>query len=177
VSRLNEGVSFTAQSVSQFAGNSWIFTPVQREFQIDFRTIFLNEYGIVPQQEFMGFMGGDVLNRAYNVITDGARATHVVAAPFADRALRGTIHSIEGDRVILRDAFVHDAATNRWTPISAANNHMVLYLQPNTIIAKNNEIVFPRALVAGERLLIMTDHIPAPRSGMEVTGYIVFVES
>jgi hypothetical protein len=177
VSRVREGVSFTAASLAQLHGNQWVFSPVQREFTIDFNTMFINESGFVDPDTFMGITEQSVVDRVFNVITDGSRATHVIEAPYANQSLRGTVFSITENEIILRDVFVHNPANNTWTAVSLTNNYIYLRLHANSIIAKNNAVVQRNALEAGDGLMIMTNSIPMPRTmGMTVDGYIVLVE-
>jgi hypothetical protein len=177
VARVNEGVSFTAQSIAQLSGTEWLYSPIEREFTIDHNTLFLNESGFVDPSTFTDILETSVIDRVFNVVTDGTKATYVVAAPYADRALRGTVYSIQGSTAVLRDVHVLNMTTNVWTPVADVNNHITLNIEANTIIAKDNEVVRQNALVAGDQLLIMTNDVPAGITrGSEITGYIILVE-
>jgi hypothetical protein len=177
VARVREGVSFTSTAIAQLHGNQWLFSPVQREFEIDHNTLFIDAGGFVPPEQFIGITENTVVDRVFNVITDGSRATHIIDAPYSTQSLRGTIFQIAGNRITLRDVFVHNPANNTWMPVSATNNFVYVHLYNNSIIARNNNIVQASALQPGDGLLVMTNYIPTPRvSGMEVDGYIVLVE-
>jgi len=177
VSHVRDGVSFRVQSMAMLSGHNWIFTPVAREFAIDTRTLFLNANGFVNPDTFLSYTETSVVDRVFTIITDGARASHVIDAPYANRAIRGTIFATTDSTISLRDVTIQDPVTNRWHPISQINNTMVIDVAPNTIIGRTNDIVQVRDLRAGDHLLVMTNSIPEVRvPGMTLRGYIILVE-
>jgi len=176
VARVQDGVSFRIQSMSLLSGYNWVFTPVQREFAIDHRTIFLDENGFVDPTTFLSYTETSVVDRVFTIITDGARASHVIDAAFANRAVRGTIYAVEDDQVLLRDVMVQNPNTNQWNAISQINNTIAVNLQPNTVIGRTNNIVQSRDLVIGDQVLVMTDVIGDTTPGMEIDGLIILVE-
>jgi len=177
VESVRTGVSFTVQSMSQLFGNNWVFTPVQRLFEIDHRTVFLNEDGFVNPNTFITYTDDSVFNQVFTIVTDGARASHIINAPFANRALRGTIFNNDDGTISLRDVSIQNPSTNQWTPVSNVNNTVVINTTPATLFGRNNEVVQARVLQNGDQVLVLTNTIPNnPTPGMEIDGLIVLVD-
>ncbi|MDR2183616.1 MAG: S-layer homology domain-containing protein [Clostridiales bacterium] len=176
VSEVNDRESFTVQSMSQLFGSDWVFTPVQREFTIDPRTVFM-PHGSFSLDTFLTYTETTVFDQVFTVVTDGARASHIFQHSFANRAARGTIFNVEGDVIHLRDVSIQNPVNNQWTPISIANNTMTVTVDAATLIGRNNALVQPRDLQNGDRLLILTNDMPTARyPGMNIYGQIVLVD-
>ena len=178
VGTVSEGQGFSVLSMSQLFGHEWVFSPIQREFTIDTRTVFLPA-GDLTFETFRGFTEDSVIDQVFTVITDGARASHVITQYFANRAARGTIYHIDvaSGNIYLRDASIQDPANNRWDVISITNNTMVINVGSDAVIGRNNAVVHLRDLQIGDQVLVMTDFIPAARTpGMAIDGRIVLVD-
>ena len=173
---VNEGKSFKVQSMSVLNGAEWLYTPVQREFAIDHNTRFLNADGYVDPSRFVGYTDESAVNKVYNIVVDGSRATHVVEAPYCTKSIKGTIYRIDGDDILLKDVYQYDNDTGKWRSISHENATAVLQIPVNGLLIKNNAVTPQRELQVGDQLSIMTDNLPAQlNTGGTVTGYIVFV--
>ena len=178
VSEVNDGESFTVQSMSQLFGNEWVFTPVQREFTIDPRTVFL-PHGSFNLNTFLTYTETSVFDQVFTVVTDGARASHIFQHNFANRAARGTIFNIEGNTIHLRDVSIQNPVNNQWQIISNVNNTMTVTVDAGTLIGRNNAIVQPRDLQNGDQLLILTNNMPTQTErypGMGIDAQIILVD-
>lgn len=176
---INEGKSFKAQSMSVLSGNSWVYTPVQREFTIDYNTLFFNGDGIVSSDTFIDYTAESVKDKAFNVVYDGSKALRIIEAPYARETVTGTIYEVSGDTVSIKDAKYYDRATGRWNTVSNVNSVLKITINANNaIIGKNNGLISVSGLEKGDLLKVMTDELPAkviPESNIK--GYIVFVEN
>ena len=176
VDEISDGESFTVQSMSQLFGNEWVFTPVQREFTIDPRTVFL-PHGSFSLDTFLTYTETTVFDQVFTIVTDGARASHIFQHSFANRAARGTIFNVDGNVIYLRDVSIQNPANNQWVPISVANNTMTVTVDASTLIGRNNAIAQPRDLRNGDQLLILTNNMPTDRyPGMNIYGQIILVD-
>ena len=178
VSEVFDGESFAVQSMSQLFGSDWVFTPVQREFTIDPRTVFL-PHGTFSHDTFLTYTEASVFDQVFTIVTDGARASHIFDHSFANRAARGTIFRIEGNVIHLRDVSIQNPANNQWTPISIANNTMTVTVDASTLIGRNNTVSQLRDLRNGDQLLILTNDMPAVADrepGMNIYGQIILVD-
>ena len=178
VTEVNDGQSFTVASVSQLFGNEWVFTPVQREFTIDPRTVFLPQ-GSFSLDTFLTYTEASVFDQVFTIVTDGARASHILSHDFANRAARGTIFNVEGNVIHLRDVSIQDPVTNQWHVISNVNNTMTVTVNAGTLIGRNNAVVQPRELQNGDQLLILTNNVPVPADrspGMNIGAQIILVD-
>jgi hypothetical protein len=176
IASVNGTSSFKTQSISQLSGTSWVYTPVQREYAIDGKTVFLNESGYSDPAAFMDYTENSVVDRVYNIVTDGSRAAFVIDAPYAYRAVRGTVYQNEDGVLRIKDVYALNENTDQWQAVSAVNNTAAVTVYPNTITARDNAVISAGALVNGDRVLIMTNRVPALTAGMAIDGYIVIVE-
>lgn len=176
---VDEGKSFKAQSMSVLSGNSWVYTPVQREFTIDYNTIFFNSDGIVSSDNFIDYTSESVKDKAFNVVYDGSKALRIIEAPYAREMVTGTVYNISGDTVSIKDAKYYDRATGKWNTVSNVNSILEININGNNaIIGKNNSLISVSNLEKGDLLKVMTDELPAkviPESN--INGYIVLVEN
>jgi hypothetical protein len=125
-----------------------------------------------------------MVDRTFTVVYDGAVATHVIAAPHGNRAVRGNIFNITGTdgegTIQIRNAQYLDnipgTPTHRWIDISRVNPTMDILTMPNTIIIRNNRVVQLRDLQTGDQIRVLTHGLPDIVSGVEITGYIILVE-
>jgi len=176
VTNVNDAESFTVASMSQLFGNEWVFTPVQREFTIDPRTVFLPQ-GSFNLDTFLTYTETTVFDQVFTIVTDGARASHIFQHDFANRAARGTIFNVEGNVIHLRDVSIQNPATGQWQSISIANNTMTVTVDASTLIGRNNAVAQPRDLQNGDQVLILANDIPTNRyAGMNIYGQIVLVD-
>lgn len=174
---VQQGRSFTVQSMSVLLGNNWVFTPIEREFTISPNTLFLDQNGFVDPSRFIDYTSDSVFDNVYTIIYDGSMATHVIDAPYANRSVRGTIYNITNDGAIqIREAQHLNNTTGVWNDISRVDNTMNINTLPNSIIVRNNAVVQPRNLQVGDRIRVLTTTLPTMESGVTVPGYIILVE-
>jgi len=177
VTHVWDGQSFRVESMSQLFGNNWVFTPIQREFTIDTQTIFMPVGGERNINNFLTYTEDSVFEQVFTIVTDGARATHIMEHPFANRSVRGTLVSNVADNdgnFMLRDVMVQNPVTNQWNVLSNANNTMMITLDGTTLIGRNNAVVPQRYLQAGDQVLIMMEADAlslAPASGAAGTAH------
>lgn len=174
---VNEGRSFTVQSMSVLSGNDWIFTPIEREFTIGPNTLFLNEGGYEDPTSFIDYTEFSVADSVYTIIYDGSMATHVINAPHANSSVRGNIYGIVNNNLQIKNAQYLDNETAVWQDISRIDATMQVSTHPNTIIVKNNRVVQLRDLQEGDQIRVLTTNLPTMGSGVSVPGYIILVES
>ncbi len=174
---VNDGQSFKVSSMAVLNGNEWTYSPIEREFTIDYKTLFLNDGGYVANDTFLSYGEDTVANKVYNIVINGSHADLVVDAPYATKAVRGTIYQLEDGTASVKDAAYYDNKTGKWLPVSTTNNTLVINMVDNTIIAKNNSTVTPKDLAVGDKIRVMTNVLPAkPAPGDEVDAVIVLVE-
>jgi hypothetical protein len=161
LTRVWDGESFRVASMSQLFGNNWVFTPIQREFTIDTRTIFM-PYGSYNLDTFLTYTDNSIYDQVFTIVTDGARASHIITQPFANRAVRGTlVNDVAEDHAnfMIRDVAVQNPVTNQWHPLSNINNTMDVIIDATTIIGRDNAIVPQRLLQRGDQVLILSEEI------------------
>ncbi len=177
VNSVDEGKSFRVQSIAVLNEMDWSYSPIQRDYAIDYNTLFINKDGFVPLEKFMDFTGDSVVDKVFNVIVDGSKATHIIDSPYAKTGVRGIIYGIENNNLKIKDATYYDAKTGKWTPISNKDSTAVITIPLNSAIAKNNKVIYAKDLQVGNQIKVLTDNLPEKiGGGMNVTGYIVLVE-
>ncbi len=178
---IDEGKSFKVQTMSLLSGVQYAYTPIAREFSIDYNTKIVIDGNLVPYDEFLGYTEGTNINKTFNIAIDGTRASHITDAPYSTKAVRGTIYSIEADgeeaKIGLKDASYYDNTTGKWITVNVKDSTLSVTVPANALIAKDNDIVTKREFTIGQQLRVMTDKLPDKVvSGTEVAGYIVYVE-
>ena len=177
---VNEGHSFTAQSMATLQGHEWMFTPVERIFTISPNTLFLDEIGWVPPELFIGFTEDTVVDQVFTIVYDGAMATHVIDAPFGNRVVRGAVFDVDTDQIGIRDAqFLYNPTqepTYEWRNISNVNPTMNITLHPNTLIVRGNAVVQSWDIEPGDQVRVLTFNFPDEMAaGMTIPGYVILV--
>jgi len=179
VQSVDMGRSFRVQSISLFDGLNWHFTPIQREFTIDHGTFFFDESGLTSMYDFIDYTEDSVFDQVFNIVIDGSRAARVLDAPYATRAVRGTIFAIDGDQVSLRNVHIHDPDSGRWNILSNIDATGTVTLGYNSIIVDRNEVIGLSGLRIGDQIRVMTTNAEMPdrpATGIELNGYIALVE-
>ncbi len=174
---VDEGKSFSLKSTGILNGWKWVYTPVERSFQIDHNTMYIDETGISSMDNFIEYTTNSAVTKVYNIVANGTKATHVINSPYAKDAVRGEVVSAaDGSIVIKRASYYKDKASS-WDDVSYEDSSVNVTVPPNSIIVKNNAAVGVSALEKGDQIRVMTDSLPdRVTGGMNVTGYIILVE-
>ncbi len=187
VENVNEGKNFSVYNASRMdtSANEWVFEPSKRTFTVDYNTLYYTDAGIVADEQFIGYGDNTAINKIYTVVVDGTKATHVIDAPFANKAIRGEIYQAADGNILLKNTqYYSDSTTsstptniNKWLPISSSNASSTITIPPNAVIVKNNKVVTAKALEAGDYVKVMTNTLPTPiAANLAVDGYLIFVE-
>ena len=174
----NDGRSFTVQSMSVLNGNTWSFTPVQREFTIDHQTLFIDGGGIAMSavDYFLSEQGsGHYVNEVFTIVYEGSRATRIIDAPFAQEIVRGTVTSYPDT---LMNTERYDRATGRWLPIGVQDTRLFVDFAPDTLVVRNNTVIPYWQLQPGDTIRVFTDFLPERIVPGEtaIDGYLAFVD-
>ncbi len=176
---VNEGEYFTVQSMAMLDEDKWVMTPVQRVFEIDNDTIFINGSGNVYDiNEFLDYTPDSVYNNVYNIIADGTVAKFVVTSPYSKEMVKGMVYKNEDNTLSLKDMLYLDTKTNTWKVISNANNTATITIPQNGIVLKNNNVVPSNNIVIGNEVQVYTDALDYSNMtpGMSIDGYIIDVQ-
>ncbi|MCL2665745.1 MAG: hypothetical protein FWE82_09035, partial [Defluviitaleaceae bacterium] len=169
--------SFRVQSMSVFDGHNWLYTPIQREFTIDYNTMYFNENGLVSSESFIDFTEDSVIHKVFTIVTDGARAARVIEAPFVTQAVRGIIYAVNGNSISIRNASYYNEQTGRYLPVSNVNATVEINIMSNSLIIDRDKLIGANSLSIGDQIKIMTNTLPdVIAGGMQIDGYIVLVE-
>lgn len=180
IKSVDEGRSFTVQSMAILSGDNWVYTPIEREFKIDYNTLFLDENGYVDRNTFLDYTDATVINNVYDIIVDGSMATHVIDAPYSQRSIRGTIYEITDTEVRIKDVRYLDTTTNqvRWNIISNLNNTAIITMPLNSVVVKANRVETKSTLQVGDKIRAMSPSFPNELvPGVNITSHVVYVEN
>ncbi len=184
---VDEGKSFTLKSTGILTGEKWVYSPVERTYQIDHNTMYIDENGISTMENFIEYTTNSAISKVYNIVSDGTKATHVVNSPYAKDAVRGDVVAVgsgetgddtaSGSAITIKNTTYHKKDAYSWEDLSYSDSSSIITIPANAIIVKNNKVVGVKDIEKGDKIRVMTDTIPnRPTSGMVVTGYIVLVE-
>ena len=174
------GRGFRVQSMSAFSGNSWQFTPIQREFTIDHNTLFVHGGGAFESAvNYLSQMpgSGHYIDRVFTIVYEGSRAVRIVEAPFAQFAVRGTVVS-SGGITELRDVEYMDNATGRWLPIGLRDTRLAVAMNNTAVVIRNNTVVTESDIRPGDSVRIFTNSLPMPivPGQTQIAGLLAFVD-
>ncbi len=175
---VDEGQSFKVSSISTYDNSSWNYSPVQKEYTIDYDTIFINETGEVrPIEEIIDYSDSTVFETAYNIFSEGTKTLLIASQPYIKEELKGTVYDIQGENIFLKDVTYRDSETKTWTTVSYENNYLTVALAPNKVIVKNSEFINTNGISIGDNIRILTDTLNTPvEPGTTVDGYVAYIE-
>lgn len=176
VMAVDEGQNFTVRGMSVLAGTQWQYTPVERIFDIDYNTIFLDENGYLQPDTFIPYTEDTVLENYYTIVVDGSRAAFVVAAPYCTGSVMGKIVSADDGAIYLKEVQYLEPTTGVWKTVSSTNNSLWVNIYPNTVVGRNSDVIKATSLIPGETVMIMTPSLDGygqitPETVLD--GYIV----
>lgn len=180
IANIEDNESFSVQSHAVLKDMNWIYSPIPRVFTIDYSTIIINENGIVPLDEFIGYSDISKIDEVYSIIAEGTKAKYIVKNVYPEQGLIGNIYEINDDNLMINDALVYDSSTKVWSDLSYTNSYAQVDLLTNSIIIKNNKVITKDMLEIGDKIRVMTTEYLADKLKLtgerNVNGYIIFVE-
>lgn len=188
VMSVDDGKSFKVQSMSLLTGVEYAYTPIKREFAIDRETKFYSGGNQVPIEEFLGYTENTVIDKVFNIVIQGTKATHISDTPYSTKAVRGEIYTLGDNQagggndtgevtIGIKNAVYYDNTTGKWLSVSKTNATLNIVIPVGAYIAKKHAVVNPSQLEIGQQLRILTDTLPEKiEPGNDITGNIVFVE-
>ncbi len=181
VQSVDQGQSFTVQSLAQLSDGKWSVSAVARTYNIDYNTVYLTGEGEVTSiDKFIDYTADSVFGDVYNIVSfDGVYADYIIEAPYTKQPVRGTVYNVDGESVYLKDAMYLDTTTNTWKPVSRKDNTIVLTTYPNSIIIKDNKVSQVNKLQVGDQIDFYTTKLDYTNmtSGMAIDGYIIEVKN
>ena len=167
---------FTVQSMSILNGDKWDYSPIERKFTIDENTLYITEEGIKNIKEFIGYTDKSVIDKAFTIVFNGDKATHVIDTPFSEKFVSGTIYET-GEKIKLKDS-KYLTSNKIWDSVSIKDATLSIDTKPNTIVIKNGKVTNSTSLKVGDKLKVLTEKLPEKvTSGAEISGRIIFVEN
>lgn len=174
---IDEGKSFKVQSMSQLSGMKWAYTPVQREFTVDYSTQFITANGVTDINSFIDYTNESAADKVYNIISDGTKATHIIESPYCTTGIRGVVYNNANGAIGVKDSKYYNSSRGNWANVSNKDNSVNVTTANNTIVIKDNKVVPVSQLQPGDKVRVMTDKLPNRIEGsMSINGYIIFVE-
>lgn len=183
---VDEGKNFTLKSTGILTGTKWVYSPVERTFQIDHNTMYIDENGISSMENFIEYTTNSAVSKVYNIVSDGTKATHVVNSPYAKDAVRGEVVSAgtttdanggAGTSIVIKNSTYLKNKAYNWDDVSYTDSSVNVTVPQNAIIVKNNKVVGISEIEKGDKIRVMTDSLPdSVQGGMTISGYIVLVE-
>lgn len=179
ITKVDDGKTFVMTPISQLYGNEWEYSPLERTFNIDYNTRFLDENGYMEPDKFIGYTADSVANTtsSHTVVANGTNAVVVAKSPYPNQAVRGTVYSVSSDSIGLRDTKYRNVTSGAWLDVSNKDTSSAINLPGNSIIIKNNKVVPYTEIEVGDQLRVLTNTLPSKiTSAMTLDGYIIFVE-
>ena len=180
IAKINEMQNFKLQSNSALKGMNWVYSPIRREFEIDYNTRIYSGDGFINLPKFLSYDEITQTDKVYNIISDGAVAKYVLYQPYLQEGVKGTIYEIDGNNIKIKDVFVYQRAQKKWVPLSLKNSYAVLTVHASALFFRENNITEKDTLKIGEVIRTMTteDLVKSLKNNADrtVEGYLFFVE-
>lgn len=174
VSAIDEGRSFTVESMSQLVGNAWTYSPISRKFTIDGNTLFITENGIQSIDKFIGITADSQIGKSFTIVYDGSKATHIIEMPYPTKVVSGTIYSKDNDIILKDGKFINGKGA--WEVVGVKDSSINLTTDVKTIVIKGNKVVSVDSLQKGDLVRVLTETLPDKiTGGIEVEARIIFV--
>ncbi len=158
IAKIDEYEDFTVQSYAQLTQNRWIYSPIERVFEMDYRTVIKEGEETLGFDEFIGYSEATKVDKVYTVIANGTKATHVVSMPYTTEAIKGEIYDVaaDGSTLSLKDTMTYSKSTKEWKALSYTNSYAMADIQQESIVIKNNQVIDVDQLRIGDTVRIMT---------------------
>lgn len=180
IAKIDETKSFSVQSNSALNGMVWTYSPIKRQFEMDYRTLIYAGGKYIPQAEFLSYSEISHTNKVYNIIADGTKAKYVLDQPYLQEGIKGVIYQIDKDSIKLKDIYVYQKSSKKWVPLSLTNNYGEATVHSTALFFRQNEVAERESLKVGEVIRVMTteDLVRSLResSDRSVEGYLFFIE-
>jgi len=179
---INDYDDFTVQSHAVLQNNQWIYSPIERTYELDYKTVIKDGDGIIGLDEFIGYTDITKVDKVYNIVADGTNATYISDAPYATESVKGEIFQINADsgEVSLKNTLVYNKDKKEWNELSKTDSYSLMTHINASIVIKNNKVIDLDELVVGDELKVMTTVDLAEQLKLEDSrtfiGYIIFVE-
>lgn len=180
IARINELEDFTVQSHASLNDMEWIYSPIERTYQLDYGTIIKQDEETVGVEAFIGYTDISKIDEVYTIISDGVTASYISGMPYTIEGVMGEVFQVDEDGIHLKDTLVYNGESKEWNELSLSDSYSLIEVVNESIIIKNNEVVTLEELEIGDRLSILTDTDLAEQLKLDTTrdviGYIIRVE-
>jgi len=182
VATINDYEDFTVQSHAVLNDMDWIYSPIERTYEIDYTTVIKDTESTLGIDEFIGYSDASKVDEVYTIIANGVHATHIIQGPYCLEGVRGEVFDINSDdlQLSLKDTLVYDTDTKQWNEFSRPNSYSLGQLYNESIIIKNNQVIDLDGIEIGDQLRIMSTTDLADEllnnDVRDFDAYIIFVE-
>ncbi|MDF2821513.1 MAG: uncharacterized protein K0R15_1954 [Clostridiales bacterium] len=180
IKEISDLTGMTVSSQGMLKGMAWVFSPIEREYDINSSTIIKDETGIISLEDFKTYGPNTQYDEVFNIVSEGTTAKYVIKSPYCKEGIKGTVYEVDGTTVRVKDVVVYDYITGTWSNLSLTNNYAEIEIQTNSLILKNNKDVDANNLEVGDQISVLTTVNLASQLKLEqkrnLPGYIILVE-
>lgn len=182
IAKINDFKNFTVVSNSSLSKMDWIYSPIERSFEISYKTVIKEGEDILDLGSFIDYSDSSKVDEVYTIVAEGVNATYISKMPYSKDGVIGNIFSIDKtkNQVSLKDTLVYDKTTKQWNELSRPNSYSLMEILNESVIIKNNKVISIEELQVGDHLRAMTTIDLAQLLKLEdkrvFTGYIIYVE-
>jgi len=177
VENIETNKNFTVSSSAILQDVIWTYVPIERQFDIDYKTKIYIESGLVKHDTFIDYTDASKLDAVYTIVVKGGQVEYLSDAPYCTEAATGEIYDIQNGIIFLKDVKQYDSTTSVFEDISRKDKTLKVQVLNNGVIVKNGEIIKTEQLKIGDTLQVMTNRKPSEVKAENniVKGYITFV--
>jgi hypothetical protein len=180
VKEIEDNQSFVVSSQGMLRDMTWVYSPIERTYTIDYETVIKDENGFISFQDFRDYDEMSQVDEVYTIISEGTKAKYLIKNPYATEGFVGVYYGNEGNSLSIRNVSVYDSNSKVWDDLSLNSNYARVLVEENSIILKNNKAISIGELKEGDRLRVYNTENLAVKlkqeGSRETVGYIILVE-
>ena len=180
IDSIEEGLSFAVESNAVLKDMEWVYSPIARQFTLNYDTRIITEDGRTPLSEFVDYTQLSKVDEVYTIIADGTDALYLVKNVYPTEGVIGTVYNTDADNIYINDVLVYTSDDKAWNDLSYTNSYAQIGVATESIILKNNEVVSMTDLEVGDKIRAMVTVDLAEELKLNnnrlTTGYIIYVE-
>ncbi|TCT13986.1 S-layer family protein [Natranaerovirga pectinivora] len=180
IKEIEDRNTFTVSSQGMLMDMTWVYSPIERTYTINYETIIMDENGFVPFDQFRGYDENSQIEEVYTIISEGTHAKYVIKNPYSTEGVTGRIYDIGNGSIRINNVNVYNTTNKTWDVLSYQSNYGIINIEENSIILKNNKVITPAELKLGDNIRVLTTENLTTKllqeNSREVIGYIILVE-
>ncbi len=180
IAAIEDSESFQVQSNAILKDMTWVYSPVERTYNLSPDTRIYDAGGEIALEDFLTYGEATKIDEVYTIIAEGTQALTIVQNPYSKMGATGEVYQVDATTIGIKGVSVYDDGSQKWSTLSLTNNYALVDIPANAVIIKNNKTVTVDEIEAGDTLRVLTNEDLAEElktsQTRNINGYVIFVE-